>query len=112
MKKYLLGFFAIALAVAFSAFTVSSSKTTDFYYFATTADGSAFANPDQWVTPSTSHLCTGSFGNYCSVQIPDNKIELGSGENAGKIRPKHPIEDEFDGHLRTELLYEEKQVED
>jgi len=108
MKKYLLGLFAVVLALGFSAFTISTKTTDTFYYFATNDEGTAFADPDTYVVPQTSHLCQGNFDVYCSVQIPDSKIEFGTGSDEGKIRPKHPINSEFNQPLLS--VYEVKQL--
>ncbi len=50
MKKYLLGSFAVAMAIGFSAFTNANEKTVDYYYL----DGSTWKTvpPDITVCPS------------------------------------------------------------
>jgi hypothetical protein len=86
MKKYLLGFAAIVLALSFSAFTSSESskgKFQDVYWFAVdqhnissgaiTQGDVSFIVKNTGTTPSAS--CTGTPTNYCLVNFTDvNKV--------------------------------------
>ena len=76
MKKYLLGLFAIALAIGFSAFTsvnvkkVTPSKFTTYYYefTATSFTESDFENSNNWIalgTSAGSDPCPGDDINVC-----------------------------------------------
>ncbi len=62
MKKYLMGFIAIALAVGFSAFTANKKMAADkldgLYWYSSTS-GTAFPGNPQ-VEPSPDCLATGS----------------------------------------------------
>ena len=88
MKKYLLGFMAICLAVGFSAFTRTEKKPatslTNLYWFnvpSSISNGSTLINSDvtylnafQASDPSPAD-CTGST-NYCHVGFSDNQVTV------------------------------------
>ena len=60
MKKYLLGFFAVALAIGFSAFTNAKEKVVDYYYL----DGAT------WKTvPSGISVCPAGSRIQCELEI-------------------------------------------
>ncbi len=62
MKKYLLGLFAVALAVGFSAFK-PHSKVTDYVFFNTSGNNQNTANSNYEYQPGAG--CSQS-SNYCS----------------------------------------------
>jgi hypothetical protein len=68
MKKYLLGLFAIILAVAFSSFsnsTTNSKKAFTTYYFQW--NGSSYDNAvvPTGQLPTTTKYCTNTISNQC-----------------------------------------------
>ena len=90
MKKYLLGLFAIALAVGFSAFTKAKTEkskfTTVYFRLAQTTTGNDneayFETVGSWTYLGPSYTgCTGS-SMACIVQVDDTQVPLGSGTEA------------------------------
>jgi hypothetical protein len=60
MKKYLLGIFAVVMAIGFSAFTNVKEKTVDHYYL----DGAT------WKTvPSSITVCPSGSSTQCELEI-------------------------------------------
>jgi len=74
MKKYLLGLFAVILAIGFSSYThIARFNTTYFYQ----APGGSFADADvttlsNWTTSTIS--CTGLAQVACSISVPAANI--------------------------------------
>jgi hypothetical protein len=111
MKKYLLGVFAIALAIGFSAFTsVKTEKNRAFtsYYFTIDAStgtvitsGTTWINDEVAVDPGCAFNGTEEF---CKVQLsyPSEVETQGSGDNI-QFRPINP-EMSLSGKTKTRVL--------
>lgn len=77
MKKYVLGLFAIVLAVGFSAYTnmphKKSSKFTDYYYaFNGNQDATDRADYTKYINPTTSApgaLCPTGSAQQCYLKV-------------------------------------------
>lgn len=84
MKKYLLGFLAIALAVGFSAFTkvnkhVSNNFTNYYFFDVNSGKGaqSAFTNADvvfNQLASTTPSICDASNNDYCLVPFKSDQV--------------------------------------
>jgi hypothetical protein len=64
MKKYLLGCFAIALAIGFSAF--SSARVTNYFKFIG-SDNTELKNPAKWEVTNSAYSCAPSDETICRV---------------------------------------------
>lgn len=71
MKKYLLGLFAVVLALGFSAFTFQA--TTDFHFKPANGSNSAYIVSTSWEVQSSNPECTGG-PDVCILRIPDTKL--------------------------------------
>jgi hypothetical protein len=64
MKKYLLGIFAVVMAIGFSAFTNSKESVVDFYYL----DGANWE-----VVPTGITVCPSGTVTQCVLEIEDEQ---------------------------------------
>jgi hypothetical protein len=75
MKKYLLGLFALVLAIGFSAFNLKPFATT-MYYHGPSFLQSDVQNKTNWNT--TPQECIEGFDKACQVSVADNLISSGA----------------------------------
>ena len=103
MKKYLLGVFAIALAIGFSAFTTSkvhSAKTsTTFYWFEAaqnTGSQSTFVDADvSYIQASASAptgICSGTQTYKCVLGFTASQVDLTDPDNPIIVSSQAPAQ--------------------
>jgi hypothetical protein len=70
MKKYFLGFSAIVLAIAFSAFSTKPTATNVFRYKLSSFTSSQVANLANWPVKASS-ICTSGTDKACEIVVDD-----------------------------------------
>lgn len=90
MKKYLLGLFAVALAIGSFAFTTKAdqkSRVFTNYFFDIDTDGDSFISTDWIAVSAATQDCSGSSGNYCNVLLTDTEVETRNFQGQDQVRP-------------------------
>lgn len=79
MKKYLFGIFAIALAVAFSAFNTKKQFLTTLHYVGTQANlTTQMAQPSNWSTSTSGtpyFSCDAGADGVCSIEVDPAAVD-------------------------------------
>ena len=84
MKKYLLGLFAVVLAIGFSAFTAKEKNNRIFYYQGPNLSEAQVETESNWTTSAIT--CLAGSTKACQFEIPDSYV-TGSGSTLSSLAP-------------------------
>lgn len=79
MRKYLLGIFAAASAIALSSFVASKPDVVSFHFLPPNGYESAYEDPTYWEVSSWSWECGGNVNDVCILKISESYLSYYSG---------------------------------